>query len=387
MRTRLLRAAILMLCLWLSIGAPDRAQAMEVPAWTVPSADAIGTLLDERIEGERQGVGIVVGIIDADGRRIVARGRRREDDPRPPDGDTLFEIGSVTKVFTALLLAEMAETHEVALDDPVAEYLPVGVTMPERGGRGITLRDLATHMSGLPRLPANMAPADPANPYADYTMAQLHAFLGSYVLTRDIGSHYEYSNLGAGLLGDVLARRAGQPYEALVRTRITGPLGMASTAIALTPDMRARLASGYDASLQPASYWDMPTLAGAGALRSTANDLLRFLAAELGYAESPLRTAMAAQLVPREPTGMTGVDVALGWHITSNPTRQIVWHNGGTGGFRSFIGFDPAARLGVVVLTNAATERGGDDIGMHLLTGAPLQPPPVEATASLPRTR
>jgi CubicO group peptidase (beta-lactamase class C family) len=219
-------------------------------------------------------------------------------------------------------------------------------------------------------------------------VAQLHAFLAGYALPREIGSHYEYSNLGAGLLGHVLARRARLSYEALVRARITGPLGMASTAITLTPGMQARLAAGHDAALQPAAYWDMPTLAGAGALRSTANDLIRFLAAELGYAESPLRTAMAAQLVPREPTGITGVDVALGWHITSNPSRQIIWHNGGTGGFRSFVGFDPAARLGVVVLANAATERGGDDIGMHLLTGAALRPSPAERTAcpTLPKS-
>ena len=164
----------------------------------------------------------MVGVIEPQGRRVVAYGSLNQGDPRPLNGDTIFEIGSVTKVFTSLLLADMVQRGEVALADPVAKYLPADVKVPERGGRVITLVDLSTHTSGLPRMPSNFHPKDPANPYADYTVEQLYQFLSSYQLTRDIGSQFEYSNLGGGLLGQALARRAGMDYEALVRSRIAG---------------------------------------------------------------------------------------------------------------------------------------------------------------------
>ena len=201
---------------------------------SVPTDPEIRQILVDRIDKDRQSVGIVIGVIEPAGRRVVAYGNLDEGDKRPLDGDTIFEIGSVTKVFTSLLLADMVQRGEVALTDPVARYLPSQVKMPERGGRQITLQDLATHTSGLPRLPSNLNPKDPANPYADYSVDQLYQFLSGYQLTRDIGSQSEYSNLGGGLLGHVLARRAGMDYEALVKSRICEPLGMKSTGITLT---------------------------------------------------------------------------------------------------------------------------------------------------------
>jgi serine-type D-Ala-D-Ala carboxypeptidase/endopeptidase len=343
----------------------------------MPSDSEIRQILVDRIDVQHQSVGIVVGVISPEGRRIIAQGHLDKGDARPLNGDTIFEIGSATKVFTSLLLADMVQRGEVALDDPVAKYLPPGVKMPERNGRSITLLDLATHTSGLPRLPTNMTPKDPANPYADYSVEQLYQFLSAYQLTRDIGSQYEYSNLGGGLLGHVLARRAGMDYEMLVRSRICNPLGMSTTRITLPPEMKARLAAGHDSALGRVENWDLPTLAGAGALRSTVNDLLTFLSANLGNTKSPLGAAMAAMLKVRRPTGQPGLEVALGWHIFTTNGKEIVWHNGGTGGYRSFMGFDPKARTGVVVLSNAETAAGVDDIGRHLLDASvPLIKPP-----------
>jgi serine-type D-Ala-D-Ala carboxypeptidase/endopeptidase len=351
------------------------AMAQSVPESSVPSDSEIRQILVDRIDVQHQSVGIVVGIIGPEGRRIIAYGHLEKGDARPLNGDTVFEIGSITKVFTSLLLADMVQRGEVALDDPVAKYLPPGVKMPERNGRSITLVDLATHTSGLPPIPTNMTPKDAANPYADYSVEQLYQFLSSYELTRDIGSQYAYSNLGGGLLGHVLARRAGMDYEALVRSRICDPLHMKSTRITLTPDMKARLAAGHNAALDPVENWDLPTFAGAGALRSTANDLLNFLAANLGYTKSPLAPAMASMLKVRRPTGQPGLDIALGWHILTTNGKEIVWHNGGTGGYRSFMGFDPAARVGVVALSNTSTTLGVDDVGRHLLDAkVPLAP-------------
>jgi len=342
-----------------------------------PTDAQIRDLLVERIDARHQSVGIVVGVIDSTGRRTISHGKFDTGDSRAVDGDTIFEIGSVTKVFTSLLLADMVQRGEVALTDPVAKYLPGGVKMPERNGRQITLEDLATHTSGLPRLPSNLSPKDAANPYADYSVEQLYQFLSSYQLTRDIGSRYEYSNLGGGLLGHVLARHAGMDYEKVVRSRICEPLGMRSTAITLSEEMKARFAVGHDGAMQKVAYWDLSALAGAGALRSTANDMLTFVAANLGYVKTPLAPSMAAMLAVRRPTGVLGLEVGLAWHILSRDGHEIVWHNGGTGGFRSFIGFERKTGKGVVVLSNAETPAGVDDIGQHLLNpNAPLWQPP-----------
>lgn len=358
------------------------AQAQNSPppspsAWTVPGNDEIRRILVERIDQQHDGVGIVVGVIDAHGRRYVSYGVSDAKDPRPMDERSLFEIGSITKVFTSLLLSEMVVDHEVALSDPVAKYLPAGTKVPERGGRQITLEDLSAHRSGLPRMPGNFDPKDPTNPYADYTEERMYAFLATYQLPRDIGSLYQYSNLGGGLLGDALAHHAGVDYETLVKRRITGPLGMRDTVITLTPELRARLAKGHTATLAPTANWDLATLAPAGALRSDAVDLLTFLGAELGYVKTPLKPAMDFEHSIYHPTTSPTMRVALAWHTMEQPGRDmVIWHNGGTGGYKTFAGFDPKTGVGVVVLTNASTDRGGDDIGFHLLTGAPLAPPP-----------
>ncbi len=339
-------------------------------AWTIPSDAEIGRLLDARIAA-RPGEGIVVGIITPQGRRIVARGPA---DGPPFNGRTLFELGSLTKVFTGLLLADMVRTGEVKLDDPADKYLPVGVTLPEYNGRKIALLDLATQHSGLPRLPPNFAPKDSDNPYADYSEQDLLDGLKQIRLTRDIGSQYEYSNLGVGLLGDLLARRAGTDYATLVRRRITGPLGMNDTVIALSPDQKARLAQPHDAYMRRTVPWDMNALAGAGALRSDADDLLTLLGAALGRVRGPLAEDLATMRAPRAdafgPTARIGIILTL----LKTAAGEIVFHNGETGGSTAFMGFDPVRGRGVVVLINGVAEPAADDLGLYLLTGMPLMP-------------
>jgi CubicO group peptidase (beta-lactamase class C family) len=328
------------------------------------SADlGIRHLLAERIAA-RQDVGIVVGLIGPTGHRVIAHGSMAQGHARPVDGDTLFEIASVTKVFTTLALADMARRGEVALDDPVAKFLPPHVTMPARG-RAITLLDLATHTSGLPRLPTNFAPRDFSNPYVDYSVAQLYEFLSGYALPRDVGAQYEYSNLGMGLLGHVLARRAGTDYERLVVSRIAKPLGMDSTRVTLDAKLRARLATGHNAGLEPVPNWDDTTLAGAGSLYASVNDLLRFLAAHL-VDESSLTPAIATTLSVRKPADAANVAVALGWHVTTRDNVDLIWHNGGTGGYASFIGYSPQSGVGIVALSNSAA--GVDDLALQLVS-------------------
>lgn len=339
-----------------------RAQA---PVPPLPSDDAIRQILRQRIDEKKRGVGIVVGVIDEHGSRVVSYGRTERGGGKLVDGRTMFEIGSVTKVFTSLLLALAVERGEVKLDDPVAKLLPPEAKMPTRNGKQITLLDLATHRSGLPRMPANFAPKDPEDPYADYTPAQMYAFLSGYPLTRDPGAEFEYSNLGAGLLGDALARRAGKSYENLVSERICVPLGMGSTVIAMFKEAQVRQAAPYKEDLTPAKFWYLPTLAGAGALRSDAEDMLKFLSAEMGVTQTLFASAMTMTQISRSSPESAMRDIGLAWHIEHPRGGALLWHNGGTGGFRSFIGFNPQSHRGVVVLSNTANSV--DDIGFDLI--------------------
>ena len=335
-------------------------------AATGVDADAIRRILKDRVDNYETSVGLVVGIIDPDGRQIIGYGRTVKGGDREPDGDTLFEIGSMTKVFTAILLADLVARGKIKLDDPAGGRMHDGVTMPSRDDREITFLDLATHHSGLPRLPDNLAPADAQNPYADYSEKMLHEFLNGYALPREIGSTFEYSNLAVGLLGHLLALRAEMDFEELLAKRITGPLGMKDTMIELTPEARGRMATGH-ARGTPVPDWDLPTLAGAGAIRSTVNDILTFLSANMGLVETDLAGAMADSHTARADAG-PNMRIGLAWLIASEHGGPIVWHNGGTGGFQSFAGFDTETRRGVVVLSNQSADV--NDIGFHLLRPA-----------------
>ncbi|MFH1763633.1 MAG: serine hydrolase [Gemmatimonadota bacterium] len=340
-----------------------------------PSDSAVLAILKERVE--KAGVaGLVVGMLEPDGStRIVAWGDSGPGQA-PMDGQSVFEIGSITKVFTATVLADMALKGEVSLDDPVQRFLPPGVTIPTRNGKEITLGMLSEQNSGLPRLPTNMAPADMANPYADYTDQRLYDFLSGYELTRDPGEEFEYSNLGVGLLGHALALHAGTSFETMVKERILDPLGMSHTAVTFTPWMREHLALGHNGQGAVVSNWDAPALAGAGALRSTAEDMLTFLDANLHPERGLLQEAMAFAQAGRAETGNPGRMIGLNWMNLHAGADTVVWHTGGTGGYVSFAGIIPSKKVGVVVLSNTAGP-AADAIGQHLLRPElPLAPIP-----------
>lgn len=299
----------------------------------------------------------VVGIL-MDGRpHVFAYGSRSADSSQPVDGDTLFEIGSCTKTFTALALAGMVHDKLVKYDDPVRLYLPSDWRVPTRGGKEITLEHLATHTSGLPRVPAEIGVYAIFNsdPYRQYTPALLRRFLSQYTLPRDIGAKWEYSNVGMGLLGYALSRQVGVGYEQLIRERVCKPLGLRDTCVTLSPEQQRRLAQGHSSDGKPVSEWHFDAIAGAGALRSSANDLLRYLAAQMGQLQTPLDAAIRdSQIVRVNKTDLPNHGQALAWLAMSLGERQppVYWHNGGTGGFASFIGFRRDAGLAVVVLSN-----------------------------------
>jgi len=305
---------------------------------------------------------IVIGIVDKNGTHYFAFGNKSINGA-PADEHTIYEIGSISKVFTATLLAQQVLDGKLKLDDPVKKFLPDSVKVPSRNNVEITLGNLSDHTSSLPRMPTNFAPKNRGNPYADYTVAQLYSFLSGYTLTRDIGSAYEYSNLAQGLLGHILALNAGMPYEELMIKTIGKPLGMKETKITFDSKMKKNLAIGYNQGKE-VENWDLPTLAGAGAIRSSAFDMLKFLSANMGIMKSKLLPAMnMTHQVRHNKAG--DARVGLGWHIVKGKNGDVIWHNGGTGGYRTFAGFVKETGTGVVVMTNSTT--GADDIGFYLL--------------------
>jgi CubicO group peptidase (beta-lactamase class C family) len=341
------------------------------PLHTQPSAgwipDSVMAAIRTRVDNTYT-PGIIIGVVDKGGTHYYSYGRGSAAGDSINER-TVFEIGSATKAFTGILLAQMIERGDVRLNDPISLYIPQSAGVPASTGDSITLLQLATHTSGLPRLPSNLNPANMANPYADYSVQDLYSFLDS---VEPGPKKYEYSNVGMGLLGHLLARHADRGYEELLRERILLPLGLDDTGITLSDDQMHRLARGHSGSRQVAN-WDFSTLPGAGALRSTAHDMLRFLAANIGLIETPLNPVLRAAHMPRAEVGMQQMQIGLGWHIRPARGATYVWHNGGTGGYHSFMAFDPKEERGVVVLTNSDIDI--DDLGWHILdTSVPLQP-------------
>jgi len=308
--------------------------------------------------------GITLGILEADGStRIVSRGSAGPQ-ARPLGPQSRFELGSINKTFTGVLLAQMVSAGEVALEDPVATYLPDSVRVPSWEGSEITLLDLATHTSGLPSVPANYTPVDPGNPWAHYTLEHLYDFLSNYELRRAPGQVAEYSNIGVGLLGHALSRAAGQDFRSLLTDRLLEPLGMENTGFTHDDPTTGWMAQGYRSGEVVPFWTGTEAIDGAGGLLSNAMDMLRFLDANVGEPTTELERAMRdAHQVRREFTG--GRDIGLGWWTYYYDGRSYLEHGGSTGGFRTYIGIDPSNGIGFVLLTN--TGDFADDIGRDFL--------------------
>jgi len=378
--------SVLMSCLPLPAGAaggtdslPPAAASSQVLAteWR-PRIDA---LVRPLIETERS-AGIVVGVYHQGRRFFAGYGKTDLEGGRLPDEKTIFEIGSLTKVFTTLALARAVTDQGLRLATPVKDLLPPAAKVPRFGTREITLLDLATHYSGLPRIPENFRPADPMDPYQDYTRRELYAFLAGYRLPRTPGAAYEYSNLGAGLLGHALSLKSGKSYEQLILTGICRPLGLTDTSFVVPHRDLPRFAPGYGPDLNRVPHWQFDVLAPAGALRSTAADLLKFAVANM-KASGAWGRAMTQTQTPRFPTSMPEMRTGLGWLVIPKGQYNIVWHNGGTYGFSSFLAFSREKGTAVVVLRNTAsymnghTDRLGVDI-MKCLLGLPGEPISLE---------
>jgi D-alanyl-D-alanine-carboxypeptidase/D-alanyl-D-alanine-endopeptidase len=301
--------------------------------------------LERRVSGV-PGTGIAVGIIDHGVRKIYVAGS--DGHGRPVDQHTLFEIGSVTKTFTATTLAEMALSHSVRLNDPIDKYLPDGIRAPTKDGRPITLLNLAEQRSGLPRLPSNIDAADLDDPYSNYTVGDMYAFLKSYQVSRDPGAAYAYSNYGIGLLGQLLANRAGMAYCGLVRKTVLDPLGMNATAFAVpsVPDPTL-LAVGHDLGGTEVPTWHFQSILPAGGIVSNLDDMLKYLRCNMG--EGPLARACLFAQQPRA-AGEPRHQIGLVWNVSS--ATGVISHGGDTFGFHAYVAMARDRQSGVVVLSN-----------------------------------
>jgi D-alanyl-D-alanine-carboxypeptidase/D-alanyl-D-alanine-endopeptidase len=357
-------------CLLLTMSAQWRMAAENHFA----NAESVKAFLQDHFS--HTNAGMVIGLLDNNGSRIYSAGRLDNGTTQEVNADTVFEIGSITKTFTSLLLLDMAERGEMKLDDPVRKYLPKSVKVPARGEKEITLLNLAAQDSGLPFNADNLnvVSNDWVKAFNAYTADDMYVFLSGFNLPEDPGAKFQYSNLGMSLLGHVMELKTGTNFESLVLDRICRPLQMSSTAIKLRPELKARLATGHDENGQPAPYYDFQVMKGAGALCSTANDLLKYLSANLGLGESSLRPLMEKSQVIRHTGSPEMGKSALPWYdqaVYNPPGTELLGHGGGTGGFAAFMGFDKKQRRGVVVLSNQTTLHSST-IGWAILQGMPL---------------
>ncbi len=340
----------ILLCLWVA----SWLTAGEIP-------EDVKANIRERIAKETA-TSIAMALIDQDGVSYFSDGAIDSKGPKATEHH-VYEIGSVTKTFTGLILADMIRKGEVGLNDPIAKYLPPGIHAPEFNGKQINLGHLATHRSSLPRMPDNMPNGNPADPFADYDPQLLYAFIDKVQLTREIGSVEEYSNLGMGLLGNLLARRAGTDYPTLLRQRVLEPLGMTDTWLTVNDHNRAAIAPGHAGGKRVAN-WELNSMCPAGAIKASAEQMARYVSAHLGLTPSPLQQAMIDSR-----TDLTGTGMGLAWFFE----KDLIEHNGATGGYRAYVGMDPKKQRGVVILTNS--DDNVDDLGRHALDpSAKLQP-------------
>lgn len=325
--------------------------------------DSIQAIIKREVAAKR-GKSIIVGIVDSTGKRqIFAEGFINEQGRRP-DGNTLYEIGSITKIFTSLLLADLSLKNQLSLNDPISKYLPSEVKSPTWNGKEISLLSLATHRSGMPRFPYNVDTKFIDMPYKDYSAEDLYNYISSFD-PPDIDTRWRYSNVAYGLLGLLLERVAKQEYEAMLIERICRPLNMKNTFISLKGRDSSNIAIGHMQTGTPVDFEDLGAISAGGAIRSSVNDLLTFAEANLGLLPTNLYPAMKLTHVLQAKKDGNDTYTTMGWTLANDKGYELLFKDGGMPGYRSFFGIDPTNKIGVVVFSNSCNSV--TDIGWHLL--------------------
>jgi len=325
-------------------------------------ADRIKAIIKQEVASKRS-KSIIVGIIDANGRQIFAEGQISDNDSRLPDENTMYEIGSITKVFTSLSLADMSLKRQLNLNDPISKFLPARVKTPVKNEKEISLISLSTHRSGMPRFPFNVDPKDLNQPYRDYTTEKLYQYVSTFEPQYDIDSKWRYSNIAYGLLGNILMIISKKDFETLIVEEICKPLHMNNTVVRLTAAQKSNLAVGHAETGTPVGLTDLGAIGPGGALRSNVNDLLTFTAANLGLTTSTLQSAMELSHVMQAKKDGNDTFTTMGWTLTGD--GNLLFKDGGMPGYCTFLGIDKKNKTGVVVLSNS--NNPVTDIGRHIL--------------------
>jgi CubicO group peptidase (beta-lactamase class C family) len=337
----------------------------------VNSSNKLITALDRKVDSAVQPyislevtTGVSIGIFKNGRMYFYGYGETQKGNKKLPNNKTIFEIGSISKTFTAILLADAVNKGLMKLSDPASIYLPSSIPPLQFEGEPVTIRMLSNHSSALPRMPGNFTTAvsDPLNPYKNYGVDQLFGFLSTLKLERKPGSSYEYSNLAVATLGLILENIYKKPYEQLVLEKICTPLHMNDTRQFIRKTDSSRFAKGYSETGRYNGQWDFKAFAAAGSLRSTASDMLLYARANITAAPGELNKAI--QLTHSVTFSDGQNKTGLAWHFIKPGNDEVLFHNGGTGGFRSYLAINKKKKFAVVVLSNTAigTEQVGNEI-------------------------
>ncbi len=332
-------------------------------------SELLKSKISEFVKGKSR-MGLIIGLIRGGKRFTFSYGHKSKEDKNPPDEHTVFEIGSITKTFTGVILADMILKKELYDTDPVSKFISKEkLKLPETDGKEITLKDLAMHISGIPAMPDNLGDfRKKENPFSDYTPEKMFESLNRCKLDFPTGTKHRYSNSGFGLLGYILAEKSGLTYEKLVNERIFKPLGMKNSSLELTDAQKKNIASGYNLTLEKKSFWNTTDiLNGSGFIKSDLSDMFLYLEAVMGK-DSSLKSAF--ELASSEQRdGYPGTWIGYGWYTELMKNgEKIVDHNGATGGFYAFVGFNKLTRVGVIILSNHKNYKELDPLGYKILT-------------------
>lgn len=323
---------------------------------TEETREMIKSLMDDDIT-----FGVAIGVVTKEGSEIYCIGKTAKDGGKEIDKDTVFRLGSVTKVFTGILFADLVLKNKINLHDPLENYISKSVKVPERKGQKIKFIDLVTHSSALPVRPSDF------NVFSneDYTLDQLYRNLSTIELKWDIGTRYSYSSLGATLVGHVVGLLENKSYSMVLKEKIRDGLGMTSTDVFLTEDMERRVSKGHD-ERKPAPWFHIPDVfAPSGSINTTIDDMLKFLAANLGLTKSPIKDAM--KLSHEKLRNYDDRGLAMFWRYVIRGGKTYIGHPGDTFGFSAYVGFDKEKTIGVTVLSNG--KMGVKEIAFHIMSG------------------
>ncbi len=326
---------------------------------------------DKKIDGilqpfmfKSKTVGLSIGVLKDGKTSFYNYGETKKDNRQIPSSKNLYEIGSITKTFTGLLLAKVVIEKKISLNDPVNKYLPKDIPVIKFGNDTLKIIHLSNHTSGLPPLPGNLdLNNNLSNPYKNYDAVRLYAFLKTVTLAQKPGVKFEYCNLAVGLLGTILEKVNKMPFEKIVNNFICAKAGMDATKQMLTKKDSSLFTQGYTETIDVQGQWDFKALGAAGCLRSNADDMLKYAMLNLGSKDIVLQKAI--ELSHTSTFNQDGENIALNWFIRELGWGNVLFHNGGTGGYRSFLAINQSTKNAVIILSNTAVSN--DNIGVEIL--------------------